>query len=910
MERLMAWALRHRVPVLLLTAVVSLLAAAWLPRLQIAISPQSLIIEGDPQQAFYAKALRTFGTDRITIVYLSDPNLFQPEKLDAIRSVIDAIELLPFVAKTRSLFNIPDLRVRDDEVLTDPFLSELPADPITANEIATRALRNPFIRHNLLSDNGRSMAINVYLKSETEGEFADPAFDEHVASEINDAILPLTGIIADARQIGLPYVRKAIADNVSREQFEIITAALSVLALSLLLVFRRYDVVIIPVITSALSILWLFGAMAALSVPMSILTAIVPMLLIIVGSTEDVHLIAECHQGQRDGLSLRRAIVRTIRRLGLAISLTFLTSYFGFLAIGANPITLVREFGLVASSGLAINFLLTAALVPILLDLLGRRSHISPAGRAGSWYEAIVERVTRWLLTVRGFVLLTATIVVAVLLYFAAGVQVNNDILAYLDKDSPIKQQVDDLRQRFGGLYTLQVVVDGHIDNAFERAAYLKELGKIQRYVAQAPDLDSSTSFADYMALMNSAVNETGIVELPEDDDVVRTLMLFVGPDDAAEYLSEDRSKASIVIRHGISDSKKLRRVLGDMQAFIDTNIDEDLDVTITGESVLTDNAVDYLIAGQLRSLLLVMATIFVVASLLFVTVKAGLIALVVNLVPIAALFALMAIVGIPLDSATSMIAALAVGIGVDHTMHFMVRYNLLAKGRATQLLAVTRTIHHEAKPIGGATIALAAGFATLAISSFPPVVYFGVLSACTMVFSFVATFVLTPVLLSYVRLNTLWEMLGTRVRHELMHGCDLFRDMSANQIRRVILHGRVMRFGDGEVIMQAGDQGRELFVLLDGRVMIDSGGGPGRITVGTVGAVFGVAALTCGKSRVATATVIDSAEVVALDWGRLRNLARFFPRSAYLLFRNLSMITGERLINQVVQEIPRLDVG
>jgi hypothetical protein len=165
-----------------------------------------------------------------------------------------------------------------------------------------------------------------------------------------------------------------------------------------------------------------------------------------------------------------------------------------------------------------------------------------------------------------------------------------------------------------------------------------------------------------------------------------------------------------------------------------------------------------------------------------------------------------------------------------------------------------------------------------------------------------VATFVLAPVLLSYVRLTTIWEVLGTRVQHELQQRCALFAGMSVLQIRRIILLGRVWKYAHGETIMSRGAIGSSIFVLLHGNVAIESmrrDGAVNTVEVAGTGDVFGIAALMCGKPRVATARAIGSTEVLALNWGRLQRIARFFPRSAYRLFRNLSVITGERLADR-----------
>lgn len=907
MERLMAWSMRNPQTVLIGVLIVSILAAAQLPQLQVAISPQSLIIEGDPDQEFYEQTQATFGSDLITIVYIEDPQLFAREKLEAIRQVIDTIEALPFVEKTRSLFNVPEIRVDDELVNTEPFLKHLPEDQKEADRIRQSALKNPFVRNNLLSVDGNALAVNVYLK---EGDYdADPAYDAHVARLIDEAISPLHGVVAEAYQIGLPYVRSAIAEAVSEQQYEIIAAAFGVLLLVLLLVFRKTSAAFIPLITASLSVIWLLGAMAALGIPLTVLTAVVPILLVIIGSTEDVHLLAEYYQGLSRGLSRRRAIRSMAHRMGLAIGLTFITSYIGFLAVGANPISLVREFGLVASTGLAINFFLTALLVPVLLGIFGEQTNQDRSGWSNKLYRIISAFMTDVILARRKtFLILSAAAVIACL-YFASSLQINNSILNYLAPDSPIQQRIEQLKASLAGLYTLQIVVDGHVDGVFERAQYLGELEKIQAFVAGHPALDHSMSFADYMSLLNSAVNDTGEPELPFEDDVIETLMLFVGPDDVAEYLSEDGSRASIVVRHSVAESVQLSSVLNDIKDYIAKQTDPDLAVTITGESVLMDNAVSYLMFGQIRSLVFIVFAIFAVVALLFITTKAGLIAVVVNLFPIAALFGVMGFAGIPLDSATSMIAAIAIGVGIDHTMHFMVRYNQHFRGGTDRVTAVSRTIRDEASPIGTATLALAAGFSTLALSDFPPIYYFGLLSAMTIFFAFLATFVLAPILLSYIPLITLWDMLGTNVRRELRDRCPLFRDMRILQIRRVILLGKVSLFHDGAKIMQQGEVGDAIFILLRGKVAVETvktDGSADAVKIASTGDVFGLAALMCGKPRVATATAIGEAEVLALDWGRLQRIARFFPRSAYFLFKNLSAIMGERLANYV--ELPQED--
>jgi len=891
----MTWAVRHPRTVMLLVSVLTLLAAVQLPHLQIAISPQSLIIEGDPDQAFYQDALEEFGSDQVTIVFIQDKQLFEDERLTSIRRAAQALDELPFVVRSQSLFNVPQLQVHGDLITTDSYLSYPPGTPRETQDFLTEALSNPFIRHNLLSDDGSAIAINLYIDKATSTH--DPEHDEAIANAVEGIIEPLRSEVDTVFQIGLPQIRTDLAQAVSRQQPQLIASAFALLLLLLLLVFRRFTAALTPFLTASISVIWLLGALAFLGIPLNVLSIIVPVLMIIIGSTEDVHLLAEYYRNTTLGLCRLRAIRKMNQRMGLAIGLTFLTTYLGFLAVGANPISLVRHFGLVASSGLAINFLLTAVLVPILLLFLGENRPSREKSRLLLLYERISLGITRLILRFRRTLLFATTLVALGCLFAAGSLQINNSILNYLPQNSPLHERIEQLRNKISGLYTLQVVLDGHIDGAFEQVHLLEEIHEIQDYLERSPHFDHSVSFADYLAVLNSAVNDTGEPELPEEDDVVETLLLFVGPNYVEKYLSTDHSRASIMVRHSLADSMDLARALQELEHYLARHIDPDLHVTITGESVLNDNAVDYLVLGQLRSLGLIMLAILGIISILFLTLKAGLIAAGVILFPVTILFGVMSLAGFPLDAATSMIAAISVGVGIDHFVHFMVRYHHYLRHGLARIDAVTRTVADEAGAIGTATLALASGFALLMLSDFPPIHDFGLLSAMSMFTTFLATFVLAPVLLSYIPLTTLWDLLGTHLRHELALACPLFQHMHGLQIRHVILMGRLSHYHSDQTIMHAGETGDSLFILLRGKITIESSGGNGgsAIKIAQPGEVFGLAAPLCGLPRVATAKAIGRVEVLALNWSQLQRIARWYPRTAYLLFLNLSILMSCR---------------
>ncbi len=897
MKRLIPYLADHPWGVLLVLAVITLAAATQLGKLRTTISAEGMMITDAGPRAFYKHALDTFGSDYTTLIFLGDPALFDKHKLQAIRDALRRIEALPFVQQTNSLFTARRVQSLDGYLTTSPYLKQIPATPEQAEVIRSEALKNPFIARNLLSPDGTAMALVVYLR----GESKDPGFDRRVSDAIDDALAPLSGTIRTVFQVGAPYVRNLITERIEQDRRLILPMSLVVLLLTLALTLRRLSAALIPTLTAGLSIVWTLGLMAALDVPLNVMTSIVPALLIIIGSTEDIHLLAEYQAGVRHGLARRDAIAAMGRNMGTAVLLTFITTYLGFVSIALNDIGLLQQFGLISSTGLLFNFVITVALVPVALRFIGETSGEKLTREQSGIYDGFAEWLFQLVMSNKraiAFLMGAATVVAGV---GALSLRVNNNTMDYFGRDSQIVARANILHERLAGMQSFSIVLSSGIENTFLNVRYLKELQKLQAYLAKTGLFDKSLSFADYIALVNGIMEDgkPGRVFLPSSDDVVREYMAFIKYAEVRDYVSRDFSEARIVVRHNINSSYDLGQALDGIRAFAAKNVDPGLKVEITGESILTNLATDHMAYGQAQSLLLMILVIFLIISLLFVNGKAGLIAVVPNTFPIIVLFGVMGYAGIALDTGTAMVAAIALGICVDDTMHFMVRYQAQTQAHGDQVVAVRETIHEEAGPIVATSLALALGFGVFALSSFPPVAHFGVLSAMVMLVSLLSTFVVTPVLLSYTRLITVWDILSLRLHSEVVEKCALFRGMRPWQIKKAILVSDVRRIGPGCAIVTQGTAGREMFVLLAGTAEVWQNGPDGsRVKVVKLlpGDVFGEIALVSDLPRTADVIATAASQVLALEWDGIRRVAKHFPRIASAVFLNLSSIIGARL--------------
>lgn len=897
MESLMRWVIRHPVSVLLFLLSMTVLAGLQLPKLQVHVSPQGLSIANSPDRLIHQQAVDRFGSDNIVILYVHDAELFTPARIDALREAVKRIRALRCVSHTRSLFDIPYLREENEYILNEPYLEQTPTTPAAVATLQKAALASPFVRHNLLSDDGTTMAVNIYIHPQGD----DPTFDQRVTAHLDEVAGDLKPLFQEVFHVGAPEIRNTIGKRILADLWTIGPVSAGMLFLTLALLLRRPIGILTPLLAAAISVTWVLGLMAAAGYPLNVMTAIVPVLLIVIGSTEAIHLINEYYSGIAQGHRRLRSIRQMMRRLGLAISLTFLTSFLGFVALGFNPIQLVREFVSVAAVGLAISFLVTVLTVPLVLRYLGER-------RLRSDFLGLVQcpqkgiRLVAFALAHRRGVLLGTSIIVLLSAFSASTIRVNNNIMDYLDRDSPINTQIELLQRDLSGLETFNILLDGHVAGAFRNVRYLRELEKLQDYMHEHSRFDFSLSFADYVKSINSVVDEGNRLELPEDNDVVDTLVMFVSPEKIRPYVTEDYSKANILVRHSLSSSALLKDELEKLREFIHADIDPALDVTITGHSILSNQASDYLAGSQAQSLLFMLLVIFSVIATLFLNIRAGLLAVVPNIFLVASLFGLMGLAGIPLDTGSTMIAAIALGVSVDHTTHLLVRYYSLTRARVEPGEAIKRAVTIEFRPILAATLSLALGFLVMGLSGFTPIVHFGLLSAFIMTLALFANFVLTPVLLSYVRLSSLWDVLSMPTREGLRSQCSLFRGLSELQVRHVLSFGTVREYVAGDVVFDKGDKGTELYVLLSGevricgnrdsyhRIVTDSNPGD---------RVFGTSSLVHGFDHTCPAQVMRDTQVLVLDWERLAQIQKFRPRTGSKLFRNLSEIVARLALEE-----------
>lgn len=906
MKSVLLASFRRPVTVLIATVGLCLWAAWYLPQLKIRVSSDELLPRHDAARAAYDSTVNTFGSDEIILIYASDPDLFTFGKLTLLEELNRNLARLPFVQRTESLFTAATIRGNDGWVETSPLLRIIPDSPEELERIRDIAIVDPLLRRNLISEDGQSLAIIAYMGRDIT---MDGAFEREVFNAVEALLQPLQNEFASLFQIGTPAVQVSISDMINRDQWTLLPLTGGALLLLLALMMRSLRGALFPIVNATIATLLTLGLMAAIGLPLTILNYILPALILVVGSTEDVHMLAEFNAARRSGHGPAEAVGHIGDHIGLTLIFTALTTILGFAATMLTDIVVMQEFGMIAAIAMLIRFVVSLTVLPAALHLLpapNPKEHTTEAGAAESLFCNLSGRLSDFVVNHRKWIILATAALFIPAVICSTRLTISNDLLSFLDPKSTIVENVRTVSEELSGTRIIHLTLTNE-PGAFRRAETLQQLEAITGYLRRQPGFQTVISLSDYVALINQAMHggDESSHRVPENSALIAQYLMFLHPSDLKPYVSSDFAKANIVIRSDIDDSHVLNQLIATLhQSIITQNRLGPVAGDFTGKAVMVAGAIESIARGQVASLGTMAIILFVLMTGLFLSLRCGLLAILSNLFPIAILFGVMGLFGIPLNIGTCMVAAITIGIAIDDTLHIMVRYNRTLKGATRESDAIRAAVKAEALPVIVASIALAGGFILLMTSSFLPVYQFGVLSAVVIIVALITDLILSPALLSTVRLITLWDCIGLKMRRELIEKSQVLRGMSRLQVKKVILASRIEEAKAGSTIVRCGDSGDTMYVILEGEVTVSRPGPNGPIYLSTlsIGDAFGEVALVSAIERTADVIAATDTRLLVFDWESLRRLQRFSPYISSRLFLNIAAIIGTRLQENLVR--------
>ena len=740
--------LNHPKVILSILAAITLVLGTFLPKVKMDFSIEQLFSQNDPVINRFLNFREEFdGVDnRIFLLYESD-DPFSYKNLELNKKMVYAFENIEGVSKVTSLTNI-ELFTEGGEYLLSPVYENIPKSIDSLNIAKERILSSDLLKNYLISEDGKVAAILI----EVSDSFNEHESRESIVKQIDELQL---GTDWTWHQTGLPiirtrYVQYMIADNIT-----FLIPVLSMLILLLSLLFRSLVGLVLPLIVVLLTIIWTLGFMTAAGITINIISYIIPTLLMVVGISDSVHFLVKYYKTLHLLGDKREALTQSLQKIGTAIFLTSITTAIGFGALSMVNIEIVKEFGIFTAMGVFFAFIITVLFIPSTLMLLGK----TPKTKLEAYSRGYRVKIVKKLITiVRGHPkkIIFTGITITIIGFFGA-LQINPHS-KLLDDLRPGNTLLEDMRlaeNRMGSVLPVEIIITVDENENFQDiqdVAVISFTDELASYISKIPEIGKVVSVSDYLKAINQAMNDgdKSFYQVPLSREIISQYMLLYDSE-FNSLINSDLTKLRIASQIKDIDSRRSAEIEKELNTYIASVIPEGITAEVTGTAFLALRTNNYLVKNLLGSFLVALIIITFLMIVLFRSVKMAFISILPNIIPMMVMAAVLGFLQIPLRPATAMTFAVAFGIAVDDTLHYLIRYRMeLSKQHYRQ--ANDSTMLGTGIAMMSTTAILSAGFLVLILSQFTPTVEFGMLSVITIVTALIGDLTFLPALLSQIK--------------------------------------------------------------------------------------------------------------------------------------------------------------
>jgi predicted RND superfamily exporter protein len=575
------------------------------------------------------------------------------------------------------------------------------------------------------------------------------------------------------KKSGLPYIRVTNAVKIKSEIGFFIGLAMLVVGFILFLFFRSLTATFFSLLVVSIGVIWSLGTMAILNFPITILTSMIPPLIIVIGVPNCVFLLNKYHYEFQNHGNKLLALKRVIIKVGNASFMTNLTTALGFGTFILTGSNMLIEFGIVAFLNIILVFFISLIIIPSFYTGLKppKAKHLRHLKR--NWMNYIIQWMIEIVQTRRRSIYLSAA---AVCIFGVIGImqiKTSGTITDDVSKDDPMYLDMKFIESKLKGVLPMDITIDTKRKNGVLKTSNLKRINKFQQHLETYPDISKSNSVVDLLKYGRQAFFQGDVFyyDLPTKTEKNWILSAIKKTGNQLEN-SEDEKASAINLNSVVDSNLQIARVsmfikdvgskrMDKMKEQINQELDKTFppnkyETSITGSSVLYYKGTKYLVDNLYQSLGLAIIIISFIMAILFQSWRMVIVSLLPNLLPLILTAGLMGYLGIVIKPSTILVFSIAFGISVDDTIHFLAKYRQELKNnkRGTLKPAILAAIRETGVSMIYTSIILFFGFSIFMASDFGGTVALGMLVSIALLVAMVSNLILLPTMLMSLDLS------------------------------------------------------------------------------------------------------------------------------------------------------------
>ena len=723
----------------------------------------SVLPTDHPEIIKYTQFTDVFGAeDNAILIAVEGRDLFTANSFNAWNRLSKQLEAAPEIVSVVSLENIEEIVRTGNQLEAQAFNPrEALSDENAKSKLYHLFERLPFYENLIYDPNSRAIRTIAFMDPDVVNTKVRSEFILNEFKSLVENFERVSG--ADAKISGMPYIKTRNAETLKKEMILFVIGALLVTALIFFFFFRSYRATFISMVVVLIGVSWSFGIIGLLGFEITILTALIPPLIIVIGIPNCIFLINKYQQEVKKHGNQARSLIRVISKVGNATLMTNLTTASGFATFIILSSSLLREFGIVASINIIGIFILSLLIIPIIYSYMSlpKNKHLQHLNTP--WIDLFVKTMENIVREHRITVYITSVVLLVLSIIGIYQIEITGSRIEDLPKNTDFYEDILFYEKDFNGILPVEILVDTGKENGALSGATLSRVEKLSEEIGENPELSTPLSISNLFKYAKQAYYKglRKYYQLPTRQE--RNFIL----DAANTALSSEVDLTSSMVD---SENRRIRLslMMKDVKTSRMEEIEDDLnksiekifpkeryDVALTGKALLYLKGTRYLVNNLVLSLFLAVVLISLLMAYLFRSFQMIIISLVPNLLPLIITAGIMGFIGVPIKPSTILIFSIAFGISVDDTIHFLAKYRQELVQNNWQ---IKKSVYAALKETGVSmfytSIVLFFGFSVFMISNYGGTKALGGLISATLLFAMLANLVLLPCLLLSLERN------------------------------------------------------------------------------------------------------------------------------------------------------------
>ncbi len=749
---------RFRVAVIILIALITVFIGSRIKDLRVEVDPDKNLPQSHPYVVAQNQIDKIFGGRNMVVIGVipKDGDIFQPNILDKIMRITKKINEIPGAIKTNT-FSIAarkakDIKGTEEGMVVKRLMENVPQTKEGLDDLRKKIYSNPLFINSIISKDGKAAQViadfnfNKDLKGYPDiekriQEIVSHEEDSTVRIHLNGSSIALSWLSAYSQKMGKLFL-----------------LAIIVIAVVLFMIFGTFQGMFLPLLTAIISVLWGLGIMGLLHVPMDPFNATTPILILAIAAGHSVQILKRYYEEYAISGDNKLSVIESTSRIGIVMITAGLIAAAAFLSLITFETMSIRNFGIFTAIGILNTIVIEMTFIPALRAVWRPPKNREP--KEGFFIAPLnktLHTLGHLITNGQSKTILTSAVIITVIV--AGGgylLEIDNSLKSNFRESTRLIEDDKIMNAHLGGTNSLNLFVEGGKPDDMKRPDVLKAIEGLQAYLEKEfPEVGRTLSLVDFIKKMNQAMNndDPAFNTVPDSQDLIAQYLFVYSmsgdPGDFDSYVDYNYQKANLLTFCKTDSTAFTDKIIAAVDRYAADNFPEDIRVTPAGFLAMADALNHVMVHGKIRNILQIIGIVFGIGSIVLGSPLGGLFIILPLLVSVIFNFGVMGYAGVALSIPTSMISAMAVGIGADYSIYYIYRLREEMGNHNNLFRAITKTMMTSGKAINFIAISIALGYLMLPLSGFGMHIKLGTLVALAMIISSLTAITVLPALIA-----------------------------------------------------------------------------------------------------------------------------------------------------------------